>query len=44
MDIRIVNKQGHYELYSDGNFVCSCDNMNEVNEEIELIEKEEFGE
>lgn len=43
MDIRIKKVKEHYELYSNNKFICSCDNMTEVNEEIKLIEKEEFG-
>lgn len=43
MNIRIKKVKEHFELYSNGKFICSCDNMKEVNEEIKLIEKEEFG-
>ena len=43
MNIKVVNKNGHYEIYSNDKFWASCDNMTEVNEEIKLIEKEEFG-
>lgn len=40
MVIRIKKVKEHFELYSNGKFICSCDNMDEVNEEIRLIEKE----
>lgn len=43
MNIRVENKNGHYEIYNNDKFWASCDNMTEVNEEIRLIEKEEFG-
>lgn len=43
MDIRIKKVKEHYELYSNDKFICSCDNINEANEEIKLIEKKEFG-
>ena len=43
MNIRVENKNGHYEVYNNDEFWASCDNMTEVNEEIKLIEKEEFG-
>lgn len=42
MNIKIINKNGHYEVYNNDKFWASCDNMTEVNEEIKLIEKEEF--
>lgn len=42
MNIKVVNKNGHYEVYSNDKFWSSCDNMTEVREEIELIEKEDF--
>lgn len=34
MNYRIVNKGGHYEVYINGEFYCSADNMSEVNREI----------
>lgn len=40
MNIRVENKNGHYEVYNNDKFLVSCDNMTEVNEEIRLIEKE----
>ncbi len=44
MNIKVKNKNGHYEVYNNDKFICSCDNMTEVNEEIRLIEKERFEE
>lgn len=43
MNIKVVNKNGHYEVYNNDKFWASCDNINEANEEIKLIEKKEFG-
>lgn len=37
-DIRIEGVHGHYEIYVDGEFYCSCDSASEVIEEIERIE------
>lgn len=36
MEVRNVN--GHYEIYKDGAFVCSCD-ANELNEVVEEMEE-----
>lgn len=36
MEVRNVN--GHYEIYMDGRFVCSCD-ANELNEVVEEMEE-----
>lgn len=35
MTYSVVNKQGHYEVYINGKFYCSVDNMSEANREIE---------
>ena len=35
-EMKVVN--GHYELYINGKFYCSCDNWAEVNKEIEEFE------
>ena len=34
MSCRIVNNNGHYEVYIDGKFYCSADTMAEVMREI----------
>ena len=34
MDIRVVHVAGHYEVYVDGDFICSADTLNEAHEEI----------
>ena len=39
VDIRPV--YDHYEIWIDGRFHCSCDNLEEVNEEVQLIENEQ---
>lgn len=38
--LTVENIQGHYELYIDGVFYCSCDTYEEVQEEIEFLESE----
>lgn len=35
MKYRIVNVNGHYEVYINGGFYCSADNMVEAAKEIE---------
>ena len=35
MDYEVKQIHGHYEIYIDGNFYCTADNMVEVVEEIE---------
>ena len=42
MNIKIINKNGHYEVYSNDKFWSSCDNFEKVIEEIKLIENDEF--
>ena len=42
----VKNVRGHYEVYINGEFYCSCDTLSEVDEalatyEIEQEEKEE---
>lgn len=34
MDVKYKRVYGHYNVYIDGNFYCSCDNMDEVRSEI----------
>lgn len=34
MNIEIKNVQGHYEIYINGVFYCSCDTREEVDEEL----------
>lgn len=34
MSYRIINNNGHYEIYIDGKFYCSADTMAEVVYEI----------
>jgi hypothetical protein len=36
----IKSVQGHYVLWVDGKFYCSCDNMSEVVEELSQLEEE----
>ncbi len=36
MEVKSV--MGHYEIYKDGEFVCSCD-ANELSEVVEKIEE-----
>lgn len=36
MKYRIINVNGHYEIYINGKFYCSTDNMVEAAKEIEL--------
>lgn len=38
MHYEIKNVHGHFEIYVNGNFYCSANNMAEVREEIESIE------
>ena len=37
--VEIKNVKGHYEVWLMGRFWCSCDNMDEVREELEKIGK-----
>ena len=37
MNYEVKQIHGHYEIYIDGNFYCSVDNMTEVREEIEKL-------
>ena len=39
MDIRVVHKAGHYEVYVDGDFLCSADTYDEAVEEAEKLWK-----
>ena len=41
MYIRTVHKNGHLEVYIDGEFYCSADNYDEAFEEISKIFSEE---
>lgn len=38
VDVRTVRE--HYEVYVDGRFYCSCDNLREVDKELENYENE----
>lgn len=40
-DIEICQAREHYEIFVDGDFYCSCDNVTEVIEEIYNLEKED---
>lgn len=40
MTISVKNNRGHYEIYCDGKFYCSCDYWDEVKEEIEDLKSE----
>ncbi len=39
MEITIRQIMGHYEIYVNSSFWCSCDNRNEVDEEIAVINR-----
>lgn len=34
MDIRVVHVAGHYEVYVDGDFICSADTLDEAHFEV----------
>lgn len=36
MDIRVVPNRGHYDVYIDGDFICSADTYSEAAEDIKL--------
>lgn len=36
----IIPRKGHYEVYDDGNFVCSADTYDEAESEIETYEQQ----
>lgn len=36
--IKIKYNHNHYEIYINNKFICSCDNMKEVREELENYE------
>ena len=38
MQIDVLRNHEHYEIYLNGKFYCSCENMYEVTEELELLE------
>lgn len=38
MNYEVKQVHGHYEIYINGDFYCSAENMTEVREEIEGIE------
>ena len=40
MNYKIINTGGHYEIYINGKFYCSADNMSEATREIEAYDKE----
>lgn len=40
MSYRIVPTRGHYEIYINGKFYCSADNMMEAVKEIEEYRRE----
>lgn len=39
MKYRIVNVNGHYEVYINGEFYCSADNTIEATKEVEKYEQ-----
>lgn len=39
MSYKIVNVRGHYEIYINGKFYCSADNMKEATKELERYEQ-----
>ncbi|MBR3103516.1 MAG: hypothetical protein IKH46_06800 [Lachnospiraceae bacterium] len=40
MDIKVTNRMGHYEIYVMGNFYCACEDMREVEEELEELKNQ----
>ena len=40
MDFEIINERGHWNIYLNGVFQCSCDSYQEAEEEIEEMKKE----
>lgn len=40
MDFEIVNEKGHWSVYLNGTFQCSCDSYQEAEEEIKEMRKE----
>lgn len=40
IETQIVHKDGHYEAYIDGEFVCSADTVTEAAKEIDKIVEE----
>lgn len=45
MEMKIVPKGGHYEVYINGELYCSADNLTEVKEEVQayMAERKEQG-
>ena len=37
MDIKVMSRMGHYEIYVMGKFYCACEDMREVEEELEEL-------
>ena len=37
---KIYNRDGHFEIYVNGEFEVSCDNWKEVEEELENLRKQ----
>lgn len=40
MSYRIIPTRGHYEIYINGRFYCSADNIKEAEKEIESYRRE----
>ena len=40
MDIKVTNRMGHYEIYVMGKFYCACEDMREVEEELEELKSQ----
>lgn len=38
MNIKVTQVKGHYEIYINGKFYCSADNLKEVEKELETIQ------
>ena len=38
MNIQVRRVHGHYEIYVDGEFYCSCDTQQEVDEVLNELE------
>ena len=40
MDIKVMSRMGHYEIYVMGKFYCACEDMREVEEELEELKNQ----
>ena len=40
MDNKVTNRMGHDEIYVMGKFYCACEDMREVEEELEELKEQ----